>query len=193
LFKSLLFDLLDEQETPLRLTPEELKRVADYAKSSFFKHLRLYDFVLNNKQLNEVKRLTLNVNAPIIAQSLNEALLIAQEEALSYEDDQAVIKNEVDQRKEQVRRENRLREEEENRRAQGIDVQEDPTLKDEDIKGITDERLRKANIDKETKVVINNTMNHFEGTLTRTMEERARALDEKAGGAGAGASAAKKK
>ena len=36
-------------------------------KDSYFKHLKLYDYVLNNKQLSEVKRLTVNYNEPIIA------------------------------------------------------------------------------------------------------------------------------
>jgi hypothetical protein len=55
----------------------------------------LYDFVLNNKQLNEMKRLTINYNEPIIATSLNDALLLGAEEALTYEDDVGVVRNDV--------------------------------------------------------------------------------------------------
>ena len=91
--------------------------------------------------------------------------------------------------------ENRRREEAEARKAQGIkdageDEDGDPTLKDEDLKNIADDRLRKANIDKGTKVVINNQMNTLESNIQKTMEERARQLDEKVN---QGAGSAKKK
>jgi uncharacterized protein YeeX (DUF496 family) len=76
LFKKLLFELLNEVEPALIFTSEELKRIADYMKESYFKHLRLYDYVLNNKQLCEVKRLTINMNEPIVAPSLGDALLL---------------------------------------------------------------------------------------------------------------------
>jgi hypothetical protein len=196
-FKQILFETIGEVEPLLRFTGEEVRRIADYARSSYFKHLRLYDFVFNNKtQLNEVKRLTLNTTAPIIAPTLSDALLIAQEEALTYEDDLEVIRHDVVVRKEAVLAENRRREEAEARKAQGIkdageDEDGDPTLKDEDLKNIADERLRKANIDKGTKVVINNQMNTLENNILKTMEERARQLDEKIS-QGAGGSAKKK-
>lgn len=121
--------------------------------------------------------MTLNVTNPIIAPTLNDALLIAQEEALAYEDDIEVIRHEVVSRKEAILAEYRRREEAEARKAQGIqdDAEDaDPTLKDEDLKNIADERLRKANLDKETKLVINNQMNTLENNIMKTMEDRAR-------------------
>jgi len=42
--------------------------------------LRLYDFVLNNKQLSEVKRIVVHQNDPKIAMNLNEALLLGAED-----------------------------------------------------------------------------------------------------------------
>jgi hypothetical protein len=69
-------DILNETEPVLRFSTEEIKRVADYAKDSYFKHLRLYDYVLNNKQLCEVKRITMQYNEPVIATNLNDALLL---------------------------------------------------------------------------------------------------------------------
>ena len=74
LFRQLCTELLDEHEKVLRFSIEEVRRVADYAKVSYFKHLRLYDYVLNNKQLCEVKRITVQVNEPVIASNLNDAL-----------------------------------------------------------------------------------------------------------------------
>ena len=43
----------------MQLNHEEVKRIIDYTKDSYFKHLRMYDYVLNNKQLSEVKRIIL--------------------------------------------------------------------------------------------------------------------------------------
>ena len=77
LFKQLLLESLNEPEKLLQFSAEEVKRIADYAKDSYFKHLRLYDYVLNNKQLCEVKRIQIQVNQPAIAACLNEALLLA--------------------------------------------------------------------------------------------------------------------
>lgn len=59
MFKTLLFESLNDTEKALSFNPEEIKRIIDYGKDSYFKHLRLYDYVLNNKQLSEVKRITL--------------------------------------------------------------------------------------------------------------------------------------
>lgn len=64
-------------------------------KDSYFKHLRVYDYVLNNKQLCEVKRLTVNLNTPIVAASLSDALLLGSEEALGYEDDVELVRADV--------------------------------------------------------------------------------------------------
>ena len=49
LFRTLLFATLSEPTVSLRFSGEEVRRIADYAKLSYFKHLRLYDYALNNK------------------------------------------------------------------------------------------------------------------------------------------------
>ena len=49
LFKALCMEMINEVEPSLKFAVEEIKRIADYAKDSYFKHLRLYDYVLNNK------------------------------------------------------------------------------------------------------------------------------------------------
>jgi hypothetical protein len=88
-----MLDLLNEQEKVLNFNTEELKRIADYARNSYFKHLRLYDYVLNNKQLCEVKRITIQLNEPVSkAGNLNEALLLGSEEMLIYEDEEEELK-----------------------------------------------------------------------------------------------------
>jgi len=49
LFKELMFSALNDPVQALKFNPEEIKRIMNYAKESYFKHLRLYDYVLNNK------------------------------------------------------------------------------------------------------------------------------------------------
>ena len=80
LFKLMMFSLLNEGEKVLRFNQEEVRRTIFYVKGSYFKHLRLYDFVFNNKQLSEVKRITVQLNAPKLAGTLNEALLLGAED-----------------------------------------------------------------------------------------------------------------
>jgi hypothetical protein len=153
----------------------------------------LYDYALNNKQLCEVKRITINENAPIICANLNEALILGAEEAISYEEEAETMCNEVRikaQDRAAVEAKRKLIEE---RRAQGLpdeEDSEDPTLKDEQLKAITDERIRKANIGKDVKIILHQQVTGFEGNLNKTIDERGKQLDDKIAG---GAAAPKKK
>ena len=56
-----------------------LKKIVEYAKNGYFKHFRLYDFVLNNKQLCEVKKVFIYQETPIFSPPLSEAMEIKQE------------------------------------------------------------------------------------------------------------------
>ena len=58
LFRELLFKALMEPMPGLKFVGEEIKRIMGYAQETYFKHLKLYDYVLNNKQFSEVKRIT---------------------------------------------------------------------------------------------------------------------------------------
>lgn len=99
LFKTLCLEMINEPEPQLKFTAEEVKRIADYTKDSYFKHFRLYDYVLNNKQLCEVKRLNIQMNNPIIASNLNDALLLGSEEMLVYEDEDEELRLEIIRKK----------------------------------------------------------------------------------------------
>ncbi len=111
LFKHLSLELLNESDKVLSFTLEEVKRIADYAKTSYFKHLRLYDYVLNNKQLCEVKRITMQLNQPAIATHLNDALLLGSEETLGYEDEDEELRLEIVRQKAEIGEERRREEE----------------------------------------------------------------------------------
>lgn len=179
----------------LRLSGEEVRRIADYAKLSYFKHLRLYDYALNNKQLCEVKRISINENAPIIASNLNEALVLGADEVIGYEEEAETMRNEVRMKIDAKRQSEAKRKHREERMAQGLPEDEDeaggdPTMKDEQLKTITDERIRRANIDKDAKIIIHQQVTGFEGTVNKTIDERGKQLDEKMAG---GTAAPKKK
>lgn len=59
--------------------------------------------MLNNKQLSEVKRTTLQSNVPIIAPSLNDALLLSQEEQIPFEDEDEGLRKEIIAKRENVK------------------------------------------------------------------------------------------
>ena len=46
----------------------------EYAKESYFKHLRLYEFVFNNKSPNEVKRINFKEEVARNEKPLGDAL-----------------------------------------------------------------------------------------------------------------------
>ena len=59
-----------------------VKKIVDYTKEGYFKHFRLYDFVLNNKQLYETKKVFIYQETPMFSPPLNEAMEIKQEQSV---------------------------------------------------------------------------------------------------------------
>ena len=57
LFRSLILKYLHEKNPALKFTKEECLRIMAYAAESYFKHLRLYEYVFNNKTASEIKRI----------------------------------------------------------------------------------------------------------------------------------------
>ena len=57
LFKTLIMKHVHLKNPAMKLNKHEATRLIEYAKDSYFKHLRLYEFVFNNKAPNEVKRI----------------------------------------------------------------------------------------------------------------------------------------
>jgi len=39
------------------MNAQEAKKIVDYGQNSYFKHLRLYEYVFNNKTASEIKRI----------------------------------------------------------------------------------------------------------------------------------------
>ena len=57
LFKTLIMQQIHEPNPVLNINPEDASRIVDYGQRSYFKHLRLYEYVFNNKQASEIKRI----------------------------------------------------------------------------------------------------------------------------------------
>lgn len=79
LFRRLISSTLDHDHEPARITLEQARRVAIYAHETFFRHLRLYDFVLKNTKLSEVKRVHIPVVEPSCGDELHKAMALADE------------------------------------------------------------------------------------------------------------------
>ena len=70
LLKTLLMRYVFEKVPVLKLEKEIAKRILVYAQDSFFKHLRLYEFVFNNTTANEMKRINFTVETVKTAKPL---------------------------------------------------------------------------------------------------------------------------
>ena len=64
LFKGLMTGIVEHELESARISVEQARRLAIYAHETYFRHLRLYDFVLKNTKLGEVKRVTIPIAEP---------------------------------------------------------------------------------------------------------------------------------
>ena len=76
LFKSQLDQILTHFDEASRLTPEQVRRLIKYSEQTFFKHVRLYDYVLKNTKLCEKKYINLPIAEPSSGENLNAAMVI---------------------------------------------------------------------------------------------------------------------
>ena len=78
-FRRLLTGMIEHDLEDARITMEQARRVAIYAHETYFRHLRLYDFVLKNTKLSEVKRVFIPVAEPKCGDDLNKAMVLADD------------------------------------------------------------------------------------------------------------------
>ena len=83
LFKRLIQGTLEHEHEPARITVEQARRMAVYVHETYFRHLRLYDFVLKNTKLSEVKRVTIPIAEPNCGEGLNKAMVLMDETTLA--------------------------------------------------------------------------------------------------------------
>ena len=88
LFKVGITQVLDHADPDARITIEQARRVTKYAHSTFFRHLRLYDFVLKNTKLSEVKRVYLPIAEPQHGAELSKAMVLYDSTAPKQEEGQ---------------------------------------------------------------------------------------------------------
>ncbi len=62
--KQLIDRVLEAEDMTARLNIAECKRVIDYTQRTFFKHLRLYDFVFKNAKTSEKKYIRISKMVP---------------------------------------------------------------------------------------------------------------------------------
>ena len=79
MFRRLLTGMIEHDHESARITMEQARRVAMYAHETYFRHLRLYDFVLKNTKLSEVKRVYIPVAEPKSGDDLNKAMVLADD------------------------------------------------------------------------------------------------------------------
>jgi hypothetical protein len=77
IFKSMIIQRLNEKNPILRLNKEEAARILTYTQESYFKHLRLYEFVFNNKTASELKKINFKQESAMNAPALSQALQIS--------------------------------------------------------------------------------------------------------------------
>ena len=77
LFRSIILKYLHEKNPALKFTKEECLRIMAYAGESYFKHLRLYEYVFNNKTASEIKRINFDQDEARNAGSLQQTLQIS--------------------------------------------------------------------------------------------------------------------
>ena len=79
MFRRLLTGMIEHDVEDARITIEQARRVAIYAHETYFRHLRLYDFVLKNTKLSEVKRVYIPMAEPKCGDDLNKAMVLADD------------------------------------------------------------------------------------------------------------------
>ena len=79
MFRRILTGMIEHDLEGARITMEQARRVAIYAHETYFRHLRLYDFVLKNTKLSEVKRVYIPVAEPKCGDDLNKAMVLADD------------------------------------------------------------------------------------------------------------------
>ena len=71
LMQQLIDCVLTSEDRSARLNLAECKRVIDYSQRTYFKHLRLYDYVFKNAKTSEKKYIRVAKMVPQTGQMLN--------------------------------------------------------------------------------------------------------------------------
>lgn len=89
-FEELKIALIDKAKEGV-LSKENIKAIMKYMKSGYFKHFRLIDFVLRNRQMSTLKEIKLFHNSTVTAPTLDDAKEIIEEPPQEEGEGQEVI------------------------------------------------------------------------------------------------------
>jgi len=88
--KQLIERVVEHEHADARITIEQARRLIAYSQRTYFKHLRLYDFVLKNSKTSEKKYIKMPFVEPQVGRSLADAMVLddgMQEVYFDAEDD----------------------------------------------------------------------------------------------------------
>ena len=74
--KTLVENCMDTEIADARLAAEHVRRLIAYAQKTYFRHLRLFDFVLKNSKTSDKKYIKVPLVAPQLGQSLEDAIVL---------------------------------------------------------------------------------------------------------------------
>ncbi len=163
----------DNPPSSLRVfSADEVKKALDYALSSYFRHFRLYNDVLSNKQLSDQKSILVYIDEPLHIPPLSEGLVANHErEELEGREDEAPECPGSDP-KDQV---------EAKRLEDGKDLQPDPAQPSKpnvgpERKDLAEPAAPSRKMDKESQALIASKMQEFKNELEATITQRDKAL-----------------
>ena len=85
--KTLVENCMDTENTEARLAAEHIRRLITYAQKTYFRHLRLFDFVLRNSKSSDKKYIKVPLVAPQLGQSLDDAIALDDHSQDQYQDE----------------------------------------------------------------------------------------------------------
>ena len=145
---------------------DHVRKCMAHAKAGYFRHFRLFDYVFNNTQLSDVKRITIFEEKPMMAPALDHAM------NMDPKPEPIVESKEEDAPEEQAEGEQA-----EEAKPEGEESEEESG--DEDPLAGLEERLSKLELDDQSKMIITQKLNQFNQKIQQTVQEREAALEEK--------------
>ena len=143
-FEQIKSELIDRAKQGI-LSKDQLKQTVTHMKQGYFKHFRLVDYCLRNRQLPTLKNLTLFHDEPQILPNLGEATEMVEESIMHRAEGEEGAEGEEDD----------------------IDVDKDP------LDGLED-RLDSANLDDESKQQVRQKLEGFKDEVNQKIEAGAK-------------------
>ena len=86
LMKHLIEGVVQHECADARITVEQARRMINYSQRTYFKHLRLYDFVLKNSKTSEKKYIKMPFVEPQMGRGLADAMVLDDNQDRVYFD-----------------------------------------------------------------------------------------------------------